>query len=233
MLPRQPEESPQAYLTRVYEAYLAEHGDNALGVAWTRPELVAARYDAMLDLVRLDQRRLETTTPPGLLDVGCGAAHLYEHLLQRGDLAIDYAGIDTSDAFLDLCRAKYPDLPFARLDVLAAPPPLPTSTYVVANGVLTYKADLPHDEMWDYAQRFLVRAFSMARRGLAFNMMTTHLDWEREDLFHVPFDTMAGFVRTTLSKSFVFRQDYGAYEYTVYVYRDGPTEPLTGPPGTG
>lgn len=220
MLPRRSEESPQAYLTRVYEAYLAKYGDSPLGVAWTRPELVAARYEAMLDIVRLDQGRLETTTSLSLLDVGCGAAHLYEHLLQRDDLAIEYAGIDTSDRFLSLCRTKYPDIPFTRLDVLAAPSPLPTSTYVVANGVLTYKADLAHPEMWEYAQGFLVRAYSMARRGLAFNVMTTHLDWERDDLFHVPFDTMAAFVHTTLSRSFVFRQDYGAYEYTVYVYRD-------------
>jgi SAM-dependent methyltransferase len=224
VLPRLPDESPQAYLTRVYEAYLAEHGDSALGVAWTRPELVSARYDAMLDIVRLDQGRLETTTTPDLLDVGCGAAHLYEHLLQRADLAVDYAGIDTSDRFLSLCRSKYPDIPFTRLDVLASPSPLPTATYVVANGVLTYKADLAHSEMWQYAQQFLERAYSMARRGLAFNVMTTHLDWERDDLFHVPFDTMAGFVRQTLSRHFVFRQDYGAYEYTVYVYRD-PARP--------
>lgn len=118
------------------------------------------------------------------------------------------------------------------------PAPLPTATYVVANGVLTYKADLAHHEMWEYAQRFLERAYSMARRGLAFNVMTTHLDWERDDLFHVPFDTMAAFVHETLSRNFVFRQDYGAYEYTVYVYRDPAPSPgaqggpLTGPPGT-
>jgi len=226
MLPRLSDEKPQAYLTRVYEAYLAEHGDSALGVAWTRPEHVGARYDVMLDLVRLDQGRAGTATVAGLLDLGCGAAHLYEHLLRRGDLSVEYAGVDTSEQFLALCRAKHPGITFSRLDVLDAPAPLPASTYVVANGVLTYKADLAHDEMWEYAQHFLVRAYSMARRGLAFNVMTTHLDWERDDLFHVPFDTMAAFVRATLSRSFVFRQDYGAHEYTVYVYRDP-----AGPPG--
>ena len=215
MLSRRSHESPQRYLTRVYETYLAEHGDSPLGVPWTKPELVPRRHEVMVDLVRFDRGRDLAVTCLDLLDGGCGAAHLYEHLRQSDDLRIRYAGIDTSDRYVELCRSKYPEISFRKLDVLVEGSVLPIYDYVVANGVLTYKAGLEHKEMWDYAQDFLVRAYSMARRGLAFNVMTTHLDWERDDLFHVPFDTMAAFVRNTLSNHFVFRQDYGAYEYTV------------------
>ena len=27
--------------------------------------------------------------------------------------------------------------------------------------------------------------------GIAFNVMTKHVDWERDDLFHLPFDQLA------------------------------------------
>jgi hypothetical protein len=48
--------------------------------------------------------------------------------------------------------------------------------------------------------------------------MSKHVDWEREDLFHLPFDTLAAFLKQELSGNFVIRNDYGLYEYTTYVY---------------
>lgn len=218
-----PEPTPQQHLTEVIEGYFAQHGDTPLGVAWTRPELVAQRYEVMLDVVRRDPVRLRGGTAQetvALLDVGCGAAHLYDHLRAHGPDLIDYSGIDTSATFIDLCRSKHPEVEFRHVDILTSNEALPTCDYAVANGVLTIRADLSQDEMWAYAQRFIAKVFSLARRGVAFNVMSTHLDWERDDLFHVPFDTMAAFVRRELSRHFSFRQDYGAYEYTTYVYRD-------------
>jgi hypothetical protein len=50
--------------------------------------------------------------------------------------------------------------------------------------------------------------------------MSHHVDWQRDDLFHLPFDTLAAFLRTEVSRHFLFRADYGLYEYTVYVYRE-------------
>jgi hypothetical protein len=38
-------------------------------------------------------------------------------------------------------------------------------------------------------------------------------------LFHLPFDTLASFLTSELTRNFVFRNDYGLYEYTAYVYR--------------
>ena len=63
------------------------------------------------------------------------------------------------------------------------------------------------------------RVFEKARVGIAFNVMSKHVDWERDDLFHLPFDVLAGFLRRELSRHYVFRANYGLYEYTTYVYR--------------
>jgi hypothetical protein len=56
-------------------------------------------------------------------------------------------------------------------------------------------------------------------RGLAFNVMSKHVDWERPDLFHLPFDALAQVLARSLTRNFVIRNDYGLYEYTTYVYR--------------
>ena len=60
----------------------------------------------------------------------------------------------------------------------------------------------------------------MARRGLAFNVISKHVDWERDDLFHLPCDALIAFLKAELSRHCVVRHDYGLFEYTTYVYRE-------------
>ena len=50
--------------------------------------------------------------------------------------------------------------------------------------------------------------------------MSKQVDWERDDLFHLPLDLLADYLTRNLSRHFVIRNDYGLYEYTVYVYHD-------------
>lgn len=200
-----------------YERCLAQHGDSPRGVDWPNPQDAQTRYQVMLDVIRPEQ--LRSPAAVSLLDFGCGAAHLYEYLQAHGWDGIDYAGLDLSPQFVELARRKFPARMFYQLDVLAADAPrLPQFDYVVLNGVLTEKRELSFDAMWAYAQRLLRTVFAQARQGIAFNVMSKQVDWERGDLFHLPFDTLADFLTRELSRHFVLRNDYGLYEYTAYVY---------------
>ncbi|MEQ9143011.1 MAG: hypothetical protein RLO08_01505 [Parvibaculaceae bacterium] len=58
-----------------------------------------------------------------------------------------------------------------------------------------------------------------ARKGVAFNVMSTLVDWEREDLFHWPFDRMVACL-SPLTRHLTMRADYGLREYTVYLRRE-------------
>ena len=100
--------------------------------------------------------------------------------------------------------------------------PLPTQSvdYVVMNGVLTEKRELSFEAMEDFAQAMIRTAFAACRKGIAYNVMSAHVDWERADLFHWPFDRASAFLRAEVSRNYAFRADYGLYEYTTYVYRE-------------
>jgi hypothetical protein len=86
------------------------------------------------------------------------------------------------------------------------------------NGVFTEKLELSYQEMFDFMSRTVERVFSLVDVGVAFNVMSKHVDWERDDLFHVPFDEMAAFLIANVTRNIVLRADYGLYEYTVYAY---------------
>jgi SAM-dependent methyltransferase len=197
-----------------YEACLARHGDTHLGVDWPKPQDAETRYRVMLEVIR--SPRPQTVK---LLDFGCGASHLYEHIVTNGISGIEYTGLDLSPKFVELSHKKFPTNQYICADILEDPDAVPASEYIVMNGVFNEKRGLTFDEMLAYFERTLTAVFAKAQRGIAFNVMCKHLDWEREDLFHLPFDTLARILIRALTRNFVIRNDYGLYEYTTYVYR--------------
>lgn len=197
-----------------YESCLAKHGDSHLGVDWPKAQDAETRYSVMLDVIR----RPHTGTLR-LLDFGCGASHLYEYILANGIQGIEYTGLDLSPKFVELSRKKFPKNRYICADILEEPEAVPASDYIVMNGVFTEKRGLEFGEMLAYFERTVSATFAKTARGLAFNVMSKHVDWEREDLFHLPFDTLAQFLIRELTRNFIIRNNYGLYEFTTYVYR--------------
>lgn len=197
-----------------YEACLEKHGDSHLGVDWPNPKDAWTRYQVMLDVIK-EPAPIQSR----LLDFGCGASHLYEFVLNNRLNHIRYSGLDISGKFVALSRRKYPANTYYCVDILKSISSLPRFDYVVMNGVFTEKRDLTFDEMFSYFSRMVEAIFTVVDRGIAFNMMSKHVDWERDDLFHLPFDTLASFLCKRVTRNFTFRSDYGLYEYTTYVYR--------------
>ncbi|CAN7438161.1 class I SAM-dependent methyltransferase [Pseudoduganella sp. LjRoot289] len=212
--------SDNKYLSIVehYEDCLARHGDTAAGVDWPNERDAQTRYQVMLGVMR-GQREAAS-----LLDFGCGAAHLYQHALREGLDHIDYAGLDVSEKFVALSREKFPDRPFYCLDVLRETDQLPEFDYIVMNGVFTEKRALSQEEMFAYFKEMITKVFEKSRRGIAFNVMSKCVDWERDDLFHLSTDLLLEFLTKHVSRHVVIRNDYGLYEYTTYVYKGAHRE---------
>lgn len=207
--------SPRGHLSIVAacENDFERYGDS---FRWTKSkELAELRYRLMLDVIR-DPPDEEVT----LLDFGCGPSYLLDYMLEHGIARVKYSGLDLSPKFLAVSRSKHPSVTYYELDVLEDPHRLPDFDYIIINGVFTYKGELSHDEMLAYWQDVLRALFPKARRAIAFNVISTQVDWERDDLFHLPLDELASFLDAQLSRHFVVRHDYGMYEYTTYVYRE-------------
>lgn len=202
-----------------YENCLALHGDSNLGVDWPNKQDAEKRYLVMLKVIR------EIGDEMTLLDFGCGASHLYPFLKKSPFSSIKYSGLDASENFCSLSMQKYPENDYFCLDVLTEPEKLNEFDCIVMNGVFTEKCDLTFDEMFHYFQQVMRVIFTKARKGLAFNVMSKQVDWERDDLFHVSFDLLANFLTKELSRHFIIRNDYGLYEYTIYLYKE-PTSCL-------
>lgn len=194
-----------------YESCFARYGDCARGVDWPDTESAHTRYRVMTEVMQAPDAEL--------LDFGCGAAHLLDYLHASGRNDVRYRGVDLSPVFIDHCRAKYPGVSFDCIDALAGGTTLPEADYIVLNGLFTERCGIPVEEMFAAMSDLLEVVFARARIGIAFNVMSKYVDWERDDLFHLPYDDLARFVVARLSRHHVIRADYGLYEYTAYVYK--------------
>jgi SAM-dependent methyltransferase len=198
-----------------YEACLERHGDTPLGVDWPNASDADTRHRVMLDVIRDVPRKPIVR----LLDFGCGASHLYDYMIREGVTGIEYSGLDLSERFIELSRTKHPTNQYWCVDVLRDEVELPMFDYVVMNGVFTERLDLSVDEMFAFVRAAVERIWRHAALGVAFNVMSKHVDWERDDLFHLSFDELARWLVSSVSRTFIIRADYGLYEYTTYVYR--------------
>lgn len=201
---------------RIYEHYdecFSKHGDSAKGVDWPNELDAKKRYEVMLGLIDV------TAPSASILDIGCGAGHFLDHLNNNPQKPkLIYTGLDISEKFIHHCKTKHPQSQWILADLLIQKLDS-TYDYVIMNGVFTEKVTLSFNEMLVFWKDLLSEAFKYANKGLVFNVMSTQVDWERDDLFHLPLDVMANFVSKDLSRHFSIRKDYGLYEYAVYIYR--------------
>lgn len=200
-----------------YERTFRAHGTTAKGADWGEKVAdLAIRYDKMAAVIAPGG-----SEPVSLLDVGCGFGGLLDHLRARG-IATDYTGIDVVPDMIETARARHPKARFILGDVLAAND-LGQYDYVVCNGILTQKLDVPAAEMDAFAAALVRRMFALCRKGIAFNVMTTKVNYFANNLYYRNPAELFAWCLTELTRHIRIDHAYPLYEYTMYLYRT-PTD---------
>lgn len=203
------------------ERRFAERGATPQGLWWPNADDLARRYGAALGPVcdAFAGRSLS------LLDFGCGVGFLPDWMEANGLLdRFSYLGLDASGAILEAARARWPRLAFVQADVLApgGAPDLAGRHFDVtmACGIFTVRFGNGRAEMEAYVRAALQALWRVTDACLVFNVMSPHVDWERDDLFHWGLDEAAGFAKRHLSRHVDVTASYGLWEYTMHVWRD-------------
>ena len=199
-----------------YEACFEKYGATSEGVDWPNKVDHDKRCAIMLDLIKNS-----TKSGDSLLDFGCGYAYLIEYIKNYYPSAdqLIYSGLELSSKMIHYCNKTYPDRKFYNIDILHDNSTIPKHDFIIMNGVFTEKQSLSYNEMKNYLIDIILNVYSLCNIGIAFNVMSKHVDWERKDLFHLDESEIISFLIKNVSRNFVIRNDYGLYEYTIYVYK--------------
>lgn len=219
---------PHRPLLDYYDERLRYHGDTAAGAGWPSEADRRTRFAVLTEALRAEHGE----PAPVLCDLGCGTGELLGWLRARGRGDVSYVGADRSELALDHARRKFPDARWVEIDVTTARESELAALecdYLVASGLFTVRHTLSDEAMWAFLEGVVRRLWPRVRRGIAFNVMSPVVDWERDDLFHASHDRMARFLHELAGRRVQMRADYGLYEYACVAFKPEPA-PEPAPP---
>lgn len=191
-----------------YQGLLRKYGDSHESAQYSSRESQEQRYKYLLGIGALEGRRV--------LDFGCGTTHLATYLKAWG-IHVRYTGVDVVDDFFPLARAKHPEHRFGRLEDFSGE----RFDYVMISGVFNNKR---RDNRRFY-QDSIRTLFPLCDYGLAFNMMSTYVDFFDPGLFYERPERAFGFVKNEITPFVILRHDYQVkpgvtpFEFIIYAYR--------------
>ena len=186
---------------------------------WPNAQDMTKRYEVLLSAV--DFAAYSKQRPLRLLDVGCGLGLLLDYLAENDLLdRVDYTGVDLVAPILHEVRRRWPSHRFDQRDVRDDPYAPGAFDFCILCGIFTVKHGNSQDDALALAHSTLNAVWPSVTLGLAFNAMSKHVDWERDDLFHWPLDDIMAFCKRDLSRHVAFNLDYGLWEAATLVRKD-------------
>ena len=149
-----------------------------------------------------------------ILDVGCGFADMYAYLVHY-NFACNYTGIDLCEAFLQVCREKYPRIDVRHLNLLDY---TGDEKWDWCFLVGTFNIRFSDGSNWSFVQQMLRKMFAHCNKGMAADFLSNYVDFKKEMSYHQDVRQVFDFAKT-LSKRVALRHDYMPYEFTLYVYK--------------
>ncbi|MDB3935553.1 class I SAM-dependent methyltransferase [Granulosicoccus sp.] len=196
-----------------YRSLWERHGDSTHAVQYSDDQSHHARFDILCSIA---------SPVTSILDVGCGLAHLYRYLKLNGFNG-QYKGIDIVPEFVEAAKTHCKDDPNADVMLCNSTDKLPSGyDYAMLSGVFNNR--MPDNKA--FMKATLRRMFSVAEKGIAFNAMSTFVDYEDNTLYYSdPLEVLA-FCKTVLGGHPILRHDYTLtengfpFEYAIYVYKE-------------
>lgn len=205
-----------ASVRALYTDNLAEHGLVSRSVGWPDAASQRLRFDKLaLVLEATDPQRAISVT-----DLGCGYGAMFHYLDDRNRPPVGrYVGYDISEPMLDAARRHCDD---PRVVLVNSSEPVEVTDYAFVSGTFNVRMGASEEAWEGHVREAVATLCSHVRRGLAFNLLTTYVDWRKEDLYYADPGRFFDFCRRELSRYVTLVHDYPLYEWTMLVRKEGP-----------
>lgn len=200
-------------LNRIHDLYtsnIERDGPVSTAVGWNTPESQLLRFHKLTEVIERDGR------PVSINDYGCGyGAHL-DYLLQNGYEVDSYHGYDLSLDMLESARTGHTAFK-GQLDLRHATTIETEADYTFASGTFNVRFDATEDEWKDFILQKLDEMNRYSRRGFAFNLLTSYVDWKESHLYYG--DPLFWFdhCKRNYSRKASLLHDYPLFEWTILV----------------
>ena len=200
---------------KFYSDLLKEKGFGVDAVASKHQTYKELRYDKLSQVFRNDNNSFS------LHDVGFGLGHYYEFLKKKchNNRSFTYSGSEVTTRFVEESAKLYPECNFICRDI-AEQPYDDHYDYLIFAGTFYHLIDTTEKDFTKYIEALLTNAFIMCDRGLAFNFITSYVEYKKPGLFYGDIQEIINFIVKKLSRFFTIDHSYPLYEYTICVYKE-------------
>ena len=146
---------PRVDNEQFYAASIKRHGISAQGVQWRSTENQQKRFGQIASLIRAGEGTVR------IVDAGCGFGDLYRFLLPLLGRRMEYVGVDSYEAMVQISRARTQGEIYHKNVLYDS---LPRGDYYVCSGALNILTPSESD-------RFIRRCFEASRKGFVFNFL--------------------------------------------------------------
>lgn len=189
---------------------LQEHGATPKGVDYNSEQSQEIRFQQLI-------RMVDSSQSYSLIDYGCGYGGMFAYLLKMKHSLI-YYGYDLLEPMVTAGKALYEG--YTNCHFTAHESDLSTMDYVVESGIFNYKFPEFQTEDWTgYILKTLQKMFSLAEKGMAFNMLTSYSDADRKrpNLYYGDPCFFFDYCKCNFSRNVALLHDYELYDFTILV----------------
>lgn len=196
-----------------YTRKLREKGDGAEGMDWRDRASQYLRFDRLLAF-------MHQVPGSSLLDVGCGSGELLAFCRSSG-WKPSYLGIDVSEEMVEASNRRFGEGTATTATVAELARLGRSFDHVVASGTFNVRQATPEEEWRRFFHRSVAEMFAVARRSVAFNIMSSCVDYRYDHLFYADVGEMAELAARCGTRRFLIDHSYPLFEMTVTLLREG------------
>lgn len=189
-------ESGPAELRAHYRALFEQHGATASAVQWSSTETQKNRFRVLSEITQPEER---------VVDVGSGLGDMLSFLREEQGFVGRYTGLDLVPEFVAHARARYESdnqASFSVANVLEDE--LPRADVYLSSGLFNNRMD----DNWGYMTRILARMYECAERAVAFNALSTYVDYQDAHLYYCDPLALFDYIKQNLTRRVTLRHDY-------------------------
>ena len=196
----------------LYAGNLAVHGASSKSVGWKDDSSHLLRFERLARIIDGDAGDYTVN------DWGCGYGAMFGYLDARpGARLREYIGYDISPEMIAAARAQCDP---ARSRFILGPEVTEPADYSFVSGTFNVRLQATDREWEAYVKRQLSVIYANSRQGLAFNLLTSYVDWKAENLFYADPCNFFDFCKRQLSRHVTLVHDYALFEWTLLVSRE-------------
>jgi len=195
-----------------YREQLVEHQDTARACSWKSEDVANRNFSAVAQVF------LRNEEPFSVYEIGSGVGAMAEFLRAHVPLA-RYSGCDILPEMIERAKARDSTLDVEVRNVLTDPPTRQYD-YVLISGLFNLRME-NDPELWQrFVEQMLLAAFKIAKKGIASNFLTGHVEWTRELGYYQNPAKILDYAICNLSRFCDIRHSYYPWEFTLCVYRE-------------